>query len=187
MTSRLEGGYTLLFSVLTAGMVLAMAVFIVNVSSKQFELSVTARNSIYSFYGADSVLECAVSPVNWIVQFASTTGGTLACGGSLLVLAPISPAQVTGISIAADPNNPIANPVRQLSGYVSLQFTDGSVLTRQCGLLTVTTGVDPVTSQPKTVMDARGYNVCNSSPVAPDTTNVGVVERGLRLTQQGIW
>ena len=180
-----QGGYTLLFAVLTAGIVMTMAVFIVNVSSKQYELSVSARNSSYAFYAADSAMECAVNPVNWSVPFASTTGGALNCGGGLLVFSAVAPVQTSGMSITDGPG--ASNPVRQQAGYVPLYFNNGTNSTSQCALITITTGADSASGEPKTIVDARGYNLCSGSIVGPDRTNINTVERGLRLTQTGIW
>src|SRR3989344_6514941 len=51
-------GYTLLFAVLTAALVLGVTVFILSVSRKQFILSTTARESTFAIYAADSGIEC---------------------------------------------------------------------------------------------------------------------------------
>lgn len=184
-----QGGYTLLFAVLTATLVLGVAVFIVGLSRKQHELAISARNSIYSFYAADSGIECAVSSSNWAGgSFASTTGGTMVCGMGQVVLQPVPTPQISGMSIKNDPNNPGGNPVRQFSGFVSLAFNNGTSLANSCAQITITTGVDTTSNQKKTIIDSRGYNLCTSdSPPAPDTVNTSTVERALRLVQGGVW
>ncbi len=59
--SKSSHGYTLLFSVLTATIVLSVAVFILGVSRKQLALAIAARDSMYSLYAADSGIECAAA------------------------------------------------------------------------------------------------------------------------------
>lgn len=57
---QLNRGYTLLFAVLVASVVLAIGISILNISKKEFLLSASARESTSAFYAADSGLECAV-------------------------------------------------------------------------------------------------------------------------------
>lgn len=189
--SNKKGGYTLLFSVLTATLVLGVAVFIVDLSRKQHELAVSARNSIYSFYAADSGIECAVSASNWTNSggLASTTSGTLKCGTgtltSALTLEQVGPLQISPTLIIYG-NSP-KNLVRQQTGFVSLSFNNGTTLTNACAQLIITTGsLSSSSIQPVRIIDARGYNLCSAGPV-PNTTNTGTVERALRLIQTGVW
>lgn len=180
-------GYTLLFSVLVATIVLGVAVFIVDVSRKQYELSVAARNSIYSFYAADSGIECAVNSANWTNPdgFASTTGGTLTCGSGTMTLTSVGVPSIYPASIIT---GNAANPIRQQTGYISLNYSGGGATVKPCAQLTFTTGINPVTSEPMTIVDSRGYNLCVESPsVLPDISNPGTVERALRLQQKGVW
>jgi hypothetical protein len=180
-----QGGYTLLFAVITATLVLGVAVFIVGVATKQYELSVQARNSVYSFFAADSGIECAVSPGNWTNSggFASTTGGTLRCAGGTATFAAVSPVVISPSSIVT---GTAANPVRQQQGTISLQYNNGTVITKSCVQITLTTGLDPTANTPITIIDSRGYNICTTAP-APDSSNTGTVERALRLVQSGVW
>ena len=179
-------GYTLLFAVLTATLVLGVAVFIVGVTRKQYELSVQARNSIFALFAADSGIECAVNPGNWSNSggFASTTGGTLRCGPGTVVLTQNGTVLLSPSNTLVDGTT--GNQRRQWQGTVSLSYNNGSATTKGCALIVLTTGIDPTSGQPATVIDARGYNICTSAP-APDTTNAGTVERALRLVQTGVW
>ncbi len=63
-SSNKNSGYTLLFAVLTAALVLGVSTFILGVSRKQYALSSAARSSMYSFYAADSGIECIISGIN---------------------------------------------------------------------------------------------------------------------------
>lgn len=179
-------GYTLLFAVLTATLVLGVAIFILNVSMKQFELAVAARNSIYSFYAADSGIECAV---NWFT-FASTTGGALSCAGN--TSAAFTPTSGDATTLLVDwpafvptSGEPNPNPVRQWSGYVSLSSALSTATIKPCAYVSITTGWDSATNQRMTIIDSRGYNLCTGS--SPDVASPATVERALRLFQAGVW
>lgn len=183
-----NGGYTLLFAVLTAAVVLGVAVFIVDVTKKQYELSVAARNSIYAFYASDSGIECAVNPTNWGSSgFSSTTGGTLSCSGVSTNLVNTGCGAVPA-GIVADPVDPTGNAVRQWCAYMPLSYTADGVTTRPCAQVIITTGANSLSSNAKTtIIDARGYNACTTGTVGPDVNNSATVERALRLTQSGVW
>jgi hypothetical protein len=182
-------GYTLLFAVLTAALALGVAVFIMEVTRKQYELAVSSRNSTYSFYAADSGIECAVSPNNWTTAFASTTGGTLSCDGASANLSSVSSPQISPSGlVVADPGNPSGNPLRQWTVFIPLTYTVNSLTIRECASITITTGWSTSNSQSITVTDSRGYNICTSAvPPAPNSTNPETVERALRLSQIGLW
>ncbi|MCX6715952.1 MAG: hypothetical protein NT077_02965 [Candidatus Taylorbacteria bacterium] len=186
-----SGGYTLLFAVLTSALVLGVAVFIVDLSLKQHELAVSARNSIYSFYAADSGIECYVNSANWNAPgFASSTGGTLNCGTGTAVFSggPISGPLV--ISPVLTLNATAHSQIYRQTGVVSLSFNNGTTPTKACAQITITTGSsDSRDMKPVTVVDSRGYNLCTSGSgtVAPDATNASTVERALRLIQGGVW
>ncbi|TSC61796.1 MAG: hypothetical protein G01um101448_648 [Parcubacteria group bacterium Gr01-1014_48] len=60
-TDQLEnGGFTLLFSALTASLLLAISLSIITISIKESQLSGVARESQYAFYAADAGVECAL-------------------------------------------------------------------------------------------------------------------------------
>ncbi|HEX7724148.1 MAG TPA: hypothetical protein VF438_00210 [Candidatus Paceibacterota bacterium] len=185
-TKNGERGYTLMFAVITATLVLGVAVFIVGITAKQYELSVQARNSVYSFFAADSGIECAINPANWTNSggFASTTGGTLRCGpGTVTFTAPSSPSWPP-TTVLIDGSG--ANVRRQQQGTVYLGLNSGGLTTKTCVQVTLTTGLDPANNQPITIIDSRGYNLCTTAP-APDSTSNSTVERALRLIQTGVW
>src|ERR1035441_7931257 len=54
-----SSGYTLLFAMIVASVVLAIGVSILTVSRKEFVLSSSATHSTNSFYAADSGIGCA--------------------------------------------------------------------------------------------------------------------------------
>ena len=189
-------GYTLLFAVLVAALVLGVAVFILEISTKQYQLSVSARDSMYSFYAADSGIECAASDSNWIYgPFSSTTDGTynnatLACDGRHVQFpVPIA-------TVSAGLEDKLNAPVRQTTAIIDLPYTVNSLsghyyefTTLECAVITYTTGWSISQNQPVTIIDSRGYNFCLKMPAGrgPDTSNPNLVERALRLTSVGAW
>jgi len=60
VTSRSEGGFTLLYSVLVTGLLLSIGLAIFNIALKEIQLSGTARDSQFAFYAADAGMECAL-------------------------------------------------------------------------------------------------------------------------------
>ncbi len=67
-----QSGYTLLFAVIISSLVLSVAMFILSVSKKQFQLATAARESMKASYNAKSARECTES-VSWL-NIASSTG-----------------------------------------------------------------------------------------------------------------
>lgn len=80
--SNFNGGYTLLFAVLIASLVLSIGLSVFNISMKEFILSSAGRESQFAFYAADTGIECALY---WDFQqaaFSSTTqANTIRCLG----------------------------------------------------------------------------------------------------------
>ncbi len=171
-----KGGYTLLFAVLTASLVLGVAVFILSVSRKQFILSSTARESTFSIYAADSGIECAAAAIA-ANAIASTTGGTIVCAGRSDIPA-LASFNTNTVSLPS-----FASAVQ--SAYVPIKLNYGCVLLRfTTGTLTPAAG-----GTQATIVEARGYNQCTGtgSSLSPDTSpNSRTVERALQLTYNGI-
>lgn len=159
-----QTGYTLLFAVMTAALVLGVAVFILSVSKKQYDLAVTARESMYAIYAADGAIECMA------LQFISiTTPVSITCNGTSIVFAGSYVTNVQFPNFAPDPYS-------LSSGKVFHFSTDP---TGPCAVVMVISGLDQTTLTPKTYIEARGYNQCDASgPLASTRT----VERALRLT-----
>lgn len=173
----------MLFAVLTAALALGVAVFIMEVTRKQYELAISARNSTYSFYAADSGIECAIDPGNWTTAFASTTGGALSCNGSSSSMTQVSSPTISPPSLNSDLTQKV-----QWTVFIPLTYTVNSVTIRECASITITTGWSTSNNQAMTIVDSRGYNICTSaSPPAPDSTNPETVERALRLSEIGLW
>jgi hypothetical protein len=167
---RSQKGYTLLFAVITAALVLGVAVFILSVSKKQYALSVAARDSIYSLYAADSAMECVAA-----TNVSTSSPLVIRCNNN-------NSAQVNFTSVLSDPNppldpalwpTPVSNVYRALNVLVVL---DGGT----CALVSITDGnYTQGTLKHKTIVESRGYNYCDS---AGPKVSQRTVERALRLT-----
>jgi len=182
-----QKGYTLLFAVLVSALVLGVAVFILSLSTKQAQLSSAARNSVYSFYAADTGLECADAAymsVNGSDHIATDiTGVSITCNGvnkslngPAFVHASLGyPAFLQSDTVQQTPSGNLDFPLQN----------PGNPSAPPCVRIVVYDGYDGPgsTGNHYTVMDARGYNDCTGG--APDTTNPSTVERALRLTKKG--
>jgi hypothetical protein len=164
-------GYTLLFAVITATLVLGVAVFILSVSKKQYALSVAARDSMYALYAADGALECTIAS-----NLATSSGNG-------------SPANVVvhcnqGNSIPVAFSGPISEnstlwpdaSIYQAAGIV-VNLPDST-----CAVVSVSDGYYNLNTSPqhKLVIESRGYNFCDTD-VGPKASS-RTVERALRLT-----
>lgn len=79
-TPSTKKGYTLLFAVIVATIVLGIATFILSISRKQFILSSTARDSTVAIYAADGGIECAAENLGSGLATSSYSGRLPACG-----------------------------------------------------------------------------------------------------------
>ncbi len=183
--SNMRRGYTLLFAVITASLVLGVGVFILGVSKKQFALSVSARESMYALYAADSGIECAAREYNYNIvpggglslkESDDTTYNTpsIECNGETY----------TASSLFIDVGNPdtriwdtSTEPVYQ-AGPIIVPFDDVDTGIVSCAVITVAYGMN--TNLNKVIsITSRGYNQCDSlGPIQSSRT----VERALRLT-----
>ncbi len=161
----MKRGYTLLFAVITAALVLGVAVFIISVSKKQYDLSISARDSIYALYAADSGIECAAFALE---------GGQLELDGTPIVECNNEFASGAFQNIG-NPDDTIWNSdtVDEASDLY-IPFEDG-----RCALITVTYGLNK-DDVPVVRIVSRGYNQCDSSGPRPSARTV---ERAFRLTK----
>ena len=173
-----QRGYTLLFAVLTASLVLGVAVFITNISRKQYILASTARDSTFAIYAADSGIECAALAVNDGNGIASTSypnNATIHCStdNSGSGFAPLASSYVTGLYY-------------NRWSYPAIPLDNGG-----CAVIMLTFNLNSK-GIPETIIDSSGYNVCKVDPgngkLGPDTSaNSQAVERALELIYGGVW
>jgi len=167
-----QSGYTLLFAVLVSVLVLGVAVFISGVARKQYILSSTALDSMYSFYAADSGIECvAASGVP-----SSTMPIAINCNTQSFT-PPVG---------YSSPNPPVSYP-DQTGQPVESNFNFGfyppGYPNSLTGCAVIKIDIYPTSSGWHEVIISRGYNLCtgSASSYGPDTSSPRTVERALRL------
>ncbi len=173
-----KSGYTLLFAVLTAALVLGVAVFVLSISKKQYQLAVQARESMYSFYAADSAIECISLNNNAI---SSTAPFSFYCDNPSVPINFNDGTSGNSFVVANGPSE-FDNGALQLKDR-PIKLSNGT-----CALVTITTGQQTITigqsglfnTVPKTTIEARGYNNCDASGLPIVSTRS--VERAIRLT-----
>ena len=175
--SSTKRGYTLLFSVLTASLVLAVAAFIVGVARKQAILVSAARDSLYAMYAADTGISCVVG--NW--NFSTSNPASVKCKDSTIPFS-FTPLQggdtrppgfngvVLSTALSSAPNT--VSPVP-----IVLSSVDPNP---KCVQFQIWSGRD-INDNPKTVIEARGYNMCDVSGFP--LSNPRTAERAIRFTQ----
>src|SRR3989344_3375071 len=133
-----EKGFTILFAVLTASLLLAIGISIFNVTYKELLLSSSARDSQSAIYAADTGVECALY---WDKNnyFATGTGQrAIQCAGqnSVFLTYPTLPATSTfGLEFLEEGN------------------------TKPCVVVSVGKYDDPT----RTILISRGYNTCDTT------------------------
>jgi hypothetical protein len=187
---KMNKGYTLLFAVLTASLVLGVAAFIVGIARKQYILSSSARDSTYAFYSADSGLEC-LEKTALDGSLATTSSINIACAGNGVIASFGSPTVKTmgaysyneytasttlGFSNDSTPSV-INSPSDTLWGCVNVVIRNRENI----NIPAYTPGTIFMT-----IVDSRGYNLCTynagSSEFEPDASP-RTVERALRWIQ----
>lgn len=177
-------GFTLLFAVLVATLVVSIGATIISIALRQTILSGTTRESQYAFYAANTVLECAHY---WDTTTNIDLGGKVifpSPGETGIAISDEAAAQVTcaGVNIITGTGNEIDNgperPIEDIDDGVRtfyLKIKDKEGISRlpsyeYCAQATVTkiSSGDTII----TTIEAKGYNTCIQS-------NPRRVERGL--------
>jgi Tfp pilus assembly protein PilE len=187
-THNTKSGFTLLFSILVATMVVSIGATIISIAIRQTILSGTSRESQYAFYAANTVLECA--------HYWDTANRTELGGKSVFPAPGVTPAEILIISSDSESSSVTCSGVNIITGaendgkgierdgsensneatfYLKIKNQVPSLSTAfpeytYCAEATVKKTNDSGTI--KTTIEAKGYNTC-------DTTNVRRVERGL--------
>ncbi len=182
-----QKGYTLLFAVLTAVLVLGVAIFILGVARKEYSLSSTTKNSLISIYNADSAVECAVQ--SDIADQAAPGPISINCDGlsandSYAVVADQS--TVPGYSVNTGTNAIFGGgqiytaPAGSNDMYINLPLPSPDV--GACAMLRVWKGTG-VNGNQVMVINARGYNICDTTLHGP-AISPNTVERAMQFTVQ---
>lgn len=168
-----------MFAVITAAIVLGVAVFIVSVSKKQYALSVAARDSMYALYAADSAMECAAA--------TTIATGTPSSPGNVVIRCNNVASDPPKIfETVADPDDVLwpgsdsDDVVQAADIFVALDAANNG----PCAKVTVAAGyyLDGSTRKYKTVIDSRGYNYCTTAGTPGPVVSPRTVERALRVT-----
>ncbi len=188
-----NSGYTLLFAVLTASLVLGVATFILGIARKQYILSSTARDSMYSFYAADSGMDCvAKEAVSGLLL--STTTGSMTCGGQTKT---INFTKLAGGPFGTSPNLYEVNKANFSLGFAYIDGDPALNLTKLWGCSIISVEQRTYFNSPQdillTVVQSRGYNLCkyvadagniNGGEFIPDASSPRTVERALQWSIQ---
>lgn len=152
-------GYTLLFAVIASVLVLGVGIFILGVSRKQYILASTARESMFSFYAADSAIECAAA--------AAAAGNLATSSDPTDIHAPLRAPILScgGAAVATQVYAPVTPP----TGYGTTYPTFGSLNNQlffsesgSCAMVSIYDGYDDSGNHLVTI-DARGYNISDAS------------------------
>lgn len=164
----------MLFSVLTASVLLAIGISIFNITVKELALSSSGRESQFAFYAADTGIECALY---WdfrgqFVFATSTSARTPSPSNPDCVVTALGQPQPIDIS-----GNVTAGPLTATTRFrITIPNTDANGNSAPyCALVSVTkSSTDGVIVN--TQIDSRGYNT------ACDSTDPSRVERALQVT-----
>lgn len=170
-----EKGFTLLFAVLLAVLVLAVGASVINIAMKQVILTGIGRESQFAFYAANTGVECALY---WDYRdervFATSTLSTPYNKSDDYISNIVCGAQSIYMTYeGADANIYVSDESGVDKGVsrFTIKFADPI---QYCSIVTVTKekiGDDPMT----TTIESRGYNTC-------DKGNPRRIERGLQLS-----
>ncbi|MES2216747.1 MAG: hypothetical protein V4481_05655 [Patescibacteria group bacterium] len=200
---HLKRGYTLLFAVLIASLVLGVAVFILSISRKQYILSATARESLYAMYASDSGIECGALDANrseWGDAIEAGQTVPFSCAGTSQLVTfsthssyPYFDVNNDSHSLYVDSNGvPHPEAVEGDFRLVFREYSTGSPTGKitTCALMSIIGyTIDPggPDERNRTIIQSRGYNVCKArgagaaTTYGPDTSSPRTVERARQL------
>lgn len=156
-------GFTLLFAVLIASVLLSVALAIFSQMYKTLLLSSASKESLAAFYAADSGAECALF---WDLKHSGFDKS--------IFPNPDNPSGVVNTAIKCNDKDftgswvPGGNNPRTTSFDLSFADTGG------CTKVKVSKEKNLVSGEISTTIESHGYNICGSSPRK--------VERAVRVT-----
>lgn len=165
-TNSGSGGFTVLYSVLVASLVLILGVAFTNIMIKELRLSASIRDSQFAFYSADSGVECVLyHDIKGTDVFATSTQSVppvsnIFCNDIDIILgngSDIPPWTIDATAVAATTTFQVNYPPpADYCAIVSVGKSDAGASTR---------------------IESRGYNTC-------DASSPRRVERGIRITYE---
>ncbi|MBX9765607.1 hypothetical protein K2X83_03125 [Patescibacteria group bacterium] len=161
---KTQRAFTLLLAVLVSSVLIALGSAIYDIVSKEIVLSAAGRESQFSFYAADTGVECALYHDFKNNLFGtSSTATTVTCGGSTVNIVTPRPHTNIGVDDPADVNDETL--ITQFSFPIG-----GTEQTLPCASITVTRKYTPM----RTTVESAGYNTCV-------TTSPNRLERAIRV------
>lgn len=156
-----QRGFTILFAVLIASVMLAIGIAIFNITVRELRLSSVVRDSQKAIYAADSGAECGLYNSFKLNLFSTTTSTTFTCNGQTFPLSAGSRPSTDTATIGGG----------GYSATSSFTVTYGTT----CALVSIAQHlINPALGQVRTIIESRGYNPC-------DATSPSRVERVFRL------
>jgi Tfp pilus assembly protein PilX len=157
-----QKGFTLLVSIIVTSILLLISFVVANVALKQLVLAYTGQESQYSFYNADSGVECAMY---WDLKngggsaFATSSTGAISCNNVNIT----TNSQV--VHTIPNQYSRIGGPGPDAVSIFEIQYIRG------CAIVQVTKQ-----SNNQTLIESRGYNTS-----CGDTTSDRKFERGIKI------
>lgn len=167
-SAKLKRGFTLLFAVLTASILLSLALAIFSQMYKSLLLSSANKESLAAFYAADSGVECVfywdLKHEGFDSSIFATSSYSANYGGSNLITCNGQKFNQSW-SVSADSNS--------ATTIFNLSFAGGAFPTEGCSEVTVGKMING--NDVFTTIESRGYNIC-------DASSPRKVERAIRVT-----
>jgi len=162
-----SSGYTLLFAMIVASVVLAIGVSLLTISRKEFILSSSATESTNSFYAADSGINCAEYWGTYSKDFSTSTYNTTTTNNSKDKVTcssnnSVNPRQVNVLSPTSGPTYPKESGDTYTYTFSMPFSTDGTSNNMSCAYVTVDRYYAPDSSDefyPYTTITSYGYNI----------------------------
>lgn len=168
-TQRKDGGFAMLFAVLTSSVLLSIGLSIFNLTIKELALSSSGRESQAAFFAADSGVECALywDVVGTAFATSSESGAVPAfsCAGQNISISESRSASAATTTFSFSPTNSTTGALPCVYVSVGKYISSGQDLT---------------------TIVSRGYNVGYVASEAGSNKCVGTdslkVERALRIS-----
>jgi type II secretory pathway pseudopilin PulG len=180
--NRIQKGYTLLFSIIVASIVLSIAAFILSVSRKQFILSSVSRDSTMAIYAADSAIQCAVGAYYNGELYASPDPATGDATSPARIFCMGGTSSSNYQKIDSAEYNLLIDEQNKIYIYRTVTPFRFGFGNDSCAIVTITKGKDIATGKHRVFIESRGYNNEFSAPCNEGGAyNPRTVERAIRL------
>lgn len=149
-----HNGFVILFTILTASIIMVIGLGIYSIASREAVLSGTARESQMAFYAADAGLECALYAQALANQGTTYPPAAFQCGTTSVTM--------VGTGTSTDPFtfSIIVDPAKNTCAKVNVFNITAPALGRR--------------------IISQGYNICNTTPaIGPMRTSPILVERDI--------